>query len=157
MGLNLQSHQWTKDKRTGQMVVEKVNHYADLAAMNGPRIILQAGKAYQPDGTVIPLENLPTWVYEQLELMPPQLLKDIEWTDQTAPAKRIKVSSSAENKPEDLNPPPSPETEDAKETDPLAMKFFALKAWAKREHGIEGATREDILARLADAGAITLD
>ena len=158
MALNLQSHVWTKDSKTGQAVIGKVNHCADLAKMGEPRIFLQSGKAYYGDGTEIQTSELPPWVFEEIARMSPTTRRNIGWMEQTNAASSS--PSAQDMQIEETHSAAEPEVQapvGVPVMNPRDMKFFGLRAWAKREHGIEGASRDEILDQLVRAGIIGVE
>lgn len=160
MGLKTQSHEWTKDTRTGQLVITKENHYIRMSAKDQGAIYLQAGRAYYEDGEEV--SDLPEWVTIQFKTLNPALLKRVGW-EQGLSLPIPTLDSSAPNSPS------ATQVEQASDQtavdrildggivgagDPLAMKYFALKAWAKRTHDVSGDSREAIIDQLIAKGVI---
>ena len=142
MGLELKPTKWVKDSRTGQLVVAKEHPTVILSMQGQSSVHLQGGKVYFPNGTEV--TEIPQWVQEQMALLGPAHLRRLGWTDQE---KNGSNSPSLEIEETSDLPPPT-------ETNPYRMRWYALKAWAKREHGVEGSNREEILHLLQLAGAI---
>lgn len=138
----MQTHQYRADKN-GQMHIERENHYIRFNAQGQSPVYLQNGRAYWEDGEA--LKELPEWILQQLPHCNQRLLAQVGWT---AEGKSI-TSKSATPDLTVENETPASSTDDPRE-----MKFFALKAWAKREHEIVGATREEIIEALEAKGII---
>lgn len=141
MGLNLRAHEYTADPKTGILHVSKVNHCINLGQQGQPNVYLQEGQAYYANGQIV--SPLPEWVVAQLKILDKAALKRVGWTvpgEETPASTVVAPDPIAELMPEI--------------EDPLKMKYFALKAWAKKEHEIDGASREEILAQLVARGVI---
>ena len=143
MGLELKPTKWVKDSRTGQLVVAKEIPTVILSMQGQSNVHLQGGRVYLANGTELP--DPPQWVKEQMELLGPAHLRRLGWTEagkseSNSPSLDIEISESE---------PPQPAV-----TDPYKMHWRTLQAWAKREHGIEGQNRDEILHLLQLAGAI---
>ena len=138
----MQTHQYRADKN-GQLHIEKESHYIRFSAQNQSPVYLQKGRAYYEDG--VEVSPLPDWVLEQLPRCNPGMLTLVGWTaaGQSLASKSSSPDLTVEN-----------ETPAASTDDPREMKFFALKAWAKREHEIVGATRDEIIEALEAKGVI---
>ena len=166
MGLNLQSHEWKRDQKTGQTVIDRENPYIRLAMKDQAPIYLQNGEAYYEDGVAVPI--LPEWARDQIAKCNPVLMKRIGWTPDMATAKPSSASNSILPTPASLPTPidlsldPAPLTiaqantppELPQPVDPRSLKWFALKAWARREHGVDGDNREVVLEQLAAKGVL---
>lgn len=139
---SMQTHQYRADKN-GHLHIEKENHYIRFSAQNQAPVYLQGGRAYYEDGSTI--SSLPAWVVEQLPHCNPRQLALVGWT---AEGKTLASKSATPDLTVESETPAS------STDDPREMKFFALRAWAKREHEIVGATREEIIEALEAKGVI---
>jgi len=143
MGLKLKTTEWVKDSRSGQLVVGKLHPTSILGMQGQSDVHLQGGRMYYADGTEI--TEPPQWVKDQMLLLGPARLRQLGWME----AEKSESSSpSLELVTEESEASTGPET------NPYKMRWYALKAWAKREHGVEGKDREEILHLLQLAGAI---